>query len=1275
MALDDLELSLMTFPQHFAAGHASVNVLLLPVGDPTAPLGTGPQFAGTTVHLVVNVVAGLRALPTPTTPATATHRVLAKPPVVAPALFSELANQFAAKGVTVTGGKLTTASTARIRKALPPSYTNAIPFESPRTTDLEVGEGYCCEIRGQAPPLNSTPTQPDNSIAWGQILSYVLRQPKLAHALGLIYRVRFKLPARAIERGAFIYAALDDSFPANPWLNDWKSNPDTVKSYAARVPTLRKGRRPLFAATLLPVIADPGSDLSTAQFEAAEYDDGFAQIVHCNQPVTIDAATLQTDRIAPATDAGIQIGWDDEQVTVWFNNQLDLLRDRIGNSNTTPEAPLGVQGYRVDVRIKGTHRWSSLCTINGYLPFNLHKLGPPASTLIDGTELWVAPAPIRPSISDDGSGSPANAGNDQNAWLPLYFAQWAGASVVLPDPVVSLLAAAVAAAHTGGGAPHAPPEPNPSPDLADVPLLRYGTDYQVRVRLVDLTGGGPSPADAAVHPGPAPTALARFRRYVPPKALRVQARPGNPPLPANPAPTRAIHTLTVRRPRIGYPEAIFAGVRPSVFRPRHLHRLVKDALDNNGVIAVPDPDVNSFDVVVEARIPAHDTGTPGGDPGELDGSFRVVYMVNVKFPREVESDPAVRLTLDYRDVDDIATMSPPAANTTRLPIPTARNIRVRLYPRCRPRANYYGTDSPPVGPSSDFIVRKAAPTERPLLRRSPETELRALYFQPGSNIPQRLAQGLGLVGQGLTLSAAPGVRAIFGASGALRTTVAGDASAITFASESELLGHWIVALILEVERDWTWDGFVQPLAPTDTQLPSASAPAVMFQRSGTTVGAITVPRAVSPMAASGTDPGPDRTSAQIVFFDAVDGGPAPGAFPKELDLAYSVTAHFEAAPPQRTDLNIRLPITTNPVQTPKIAATGIAESPYVHSADYSETSPRRRYLWVQFEQPPLDPDDSYFGRVLAYGPDPLLAASLQPGSPLMATDSPEPVLSIDPEPVREIFSGQSEDFSGLDAMTELVRSLRTSIGPHRKLFMLPLPPGISSENVELFGFWTYEFRVGHARRWSTAQARFGRPLRVTGIQHPPPGLVCALHRTPTRISVTAPYATAVLNGSTVFDMDLGDPQTQIWFMLYAQVHQADLTSYRNILVAHMVGTPLEATAPRNRPNAASPSAPQPRAIATFAEKEIQQLLDVLGLPDRSPLSVLAVELLPGAVSGASADRFVDEPRMAATAGRRRQAQRTAVTAEAVAEADPLGANLGTRRILRTSALAAVPAVC
>lgn len=181
MALDDLELSLMAFPQQWApgtqpsgSGTLKVNVLLLPVGDPTQPLGTGPKFAGTAVHVIANL-SGPNALPnTGAAPALTRHLVLTPPPV-APALFAQLAQQFAAAGITVTSGKLTTVSSARIKKSLPASYTNAIPFETPGSPDVEAGDGYCCALRAQAPALNEQLPGPDTTIAWGQVLSYALR--------------------------------------------------------------------------------------------------------------------------------------------------------------------------------------------------------------------------------------------------------------------------------------------------------------------------------------------------------------------------------------------------------------------------------------------------------------------------------------------------------------------------------------------------------------------------------------------------------------------------------------------------------------------------------------------------------------------------------------------------------------------------------------------------------------------------------------------------------------------------------------------------------------------------------------------------------------------------------------------------------------------------------------------------------------------------------------------------------------------------------------------
>jgi hypothetical protein len=284
----------------------------------------------------------------------------------------------------------------------------------------------------------------------------------------------------------------------------------------------------------------------------------------------------------------------------------------------------------------------------------------------------------------------------------------------------------------------------------------------------------------------------------------------------------------------------------------------------------------------------------------------------------------------------------------------------------------------------------------------------------------------------------------------------------------------------------------------------------------------------------------------------------------------------------------------------------------------------------------------------------------------MLPESAEPVLPIDPEPVRSIFSGQSADYSGRDAMTQMVPASSVGVGKSGAFFLLPLPPGMTSESLELFGFWTYEFRLGHVAKWSTAQGRFGRPLRATGIQHPSPHLICAVNRQADFIQASAPYANTVYNGTRVYDFLAGDPQTRIWFMLYAQVLQADAASYRNVLLTHQLGATLANPPGSPDPNPQHSFNRDPFAGVTFAQAAVEDFLTVLGLPTTTPLSVLAVEVLPGPLSVPLAG---PGPKIA------ERADAGAAHASAVEQEDPLGASLGLRRILRTSPLAAVPTIC
>ncbi len=252
-------------------------------------------------------------------------------------------------------------------------------------------------------------------------------------------------------------------------------------------------------------------------------------------------------------------------------------------------------------------------------------------------------------------------------------------------------------------------------------------------------------------------------------------------------------------------------------------------------------------------------------------------------------------------------------------------------------------------------------------------------------------------------------------------------------------------------------------------------------------------------------------------------------------------AVFRGAPTVQPDplrVEIHLPIAAPPVQTPRLVSAG-ALSPYERSADYASTQPRERMLWLEFDAPPENPDDDYFARVLSYAPDPMLTRGLP------VTNPPEPPLPIDPEPIRVIRPGQSDDRAGLGAMQRLL----PTVSPRH--FLLPRPPGLSDDARELFGFFCYELRLGHVRGWSTVRARFGPPLRVTGVQHPAPTLACQAFRVQEAVQASALHATPVFEGRNLTPRV---PATVIWLLLYAQVRPTALAGATSCSAADAAGS-------------------------------------------------------------------------------------------------------------------------
>jgi hypothetical protein len=326
-------------------------------------------------------------------------------------------------------------------------------------------------------------------------------------------------------------------------------------------------------------------------------------------------------------------------------------------------------------------------------------------------------------------------------------------------------------------------------------------------------------------------------------------------------------------------------------------------------------------------------------------------------------------------------------------------------------------------------------------------------------------------------------------------------------------------------------------------------------------------------------------------------------------------------PPEIAPQSILLPIVTAPCQVPRLVSAGIALSPFQSAADYSSTEPRRRTLWFEFAEEPADEEDAYFVRVLANAPDPVLISERIP-------DQAEPARALDPEWMRLITPGQPRDDSGLRAMQSPAESPDS-----KRHYAIPIPEGLNEASPELFGFFVYEVCLGHtASRWSTAQGRFGPPLRIAGVQHPAPPLICEAARGKTDILVRAPYASPVHQGRNLRPFT---PATELWALLYARVRQVDAQAWRNIPLTRRRLLPR-----RTGDDFVDYGARVLYGEALFPLDEVRGWLRQFTLPDDTPLTVLAAELFTGP-----------------------------------AEEDPFGADLGNARMLRVSPLAPVPDAC
>jgi hypothetical protein len=1137
MAIRTAALNLLTFPQRWDAQSRRLKLrfLCFPRIDPDIPLAPAhPAFADAAMAFEARIIPSLARLPRGVDVSMVSGGAVPGSPLDVRSPPAAKADAFEALRTLLNiqprspGIPVVPRTARRILKPETASW-RALVGNRRSSRFLIDKDAVACALHEALDAQPKEPQQPPAILRWGEAMALALRTQPLAEALGLIGEVSVAVPDGLLANGGWIFLGLHAS-------SAYASDASLVNLQAALIPPLDDSRT-IYAATLFPVDQDDFA-ADDAIAEAINYADGFAGLVHATQ--SFEDREQEKDDGQGDGDC-VRLAWDDEQVAEWLNRQSD------------PDAgtPMGTIGYRVDVRdLTDGGPWQSLQLVEsiGNLTLGAFDLG----SWQGERAVEVVPARRKPKPASD-------------FWLPAYFATWRGSSLVLSDPdFVRLQRAASPPERADLNAFLLDREKVFAPvEHAAVPL-RYGHRYAFRVRMADLTHGGPPPGAGLPDPGfgrKGLTAELLFQRRRRPGAVKVMALP----TPADP-------TLVVRRPTLRFPELRFAG----------------DALLDTDADAIlegkPDPDVTGLRIRLDVRALA-------GDRVE----WQQLYELSRDFPT---GDVSIAVNVvDVPRLDAFADPNP----AEPLPIPAQRDLRLVLTALGRPDDGYFANDIARESLPAIIPLKATARAEGPLIALADESLVSFYFRTPG---PEEVAPGpldllarsLGLPNDGLTVTGSAGRRTVLACGTALRHTPSPERHALLFSSDADLRQRWINVLTFDLERDWSWRG----LAETGLTIERAVGP-VDAAGSWQSVGTVRIPNSVVQAALPATAGARDaqRQSCRVIFFDSVSPLEiaGPNDFPAEIELAYRIAAPFPAevaAAPNAVRIATRLPIVTPPRQTPKLVSAGIALAPFVMADDYSSTAERRRQLWLEFESPPADPGDAYFARILAVAPDPLLV-----GVDAAIPKVVEPPLPLDSEWMRRIIPGQPRDASGRFAMPT-----RLAGGLDGRHVLVPLPDGLDAESLELTGMFTYEFRVGHAdERWCTAHGRWGPSLRLTGMQHPPPPLSCeaALSRQGEArgVLVAAPFAIPVLNGRPIQPRQ---PRTRLWALLYARVSQADGKSFRNLLILRQEMRPddrldLLWTLVENAL----------KGVAFFPQDEITDALTERGLPPELPLTVLAAE--------------------------------------------------------------------
>ncbi|HTD93225.1 MAG TPA: hypothetical protein VK644_05415, partial [Chitinophagaceae bacterium] len=758
-----------------------------------------------------------------------------------------------------------------INKYLPDTYRKAFNFTSPRVPNAKTDDSYHCAIREK---VDLKVWENDERISWGQLFAHILRQPMLAKACGMIYSAEVTVTGALEElfaKGCYIYAdVVHDNYTKIQDNLSLDTEGPFIKPYAARLPKLLPGvanKRPVFAPILFPVLfrltaidpEPPKAPWDKIFAELNEYTDGFARIVHAQQPVSTDLLKEAPDGSHPVKDEGIRLAWDDEQILIWYARQLEGYKENPADPGpgVRVDAPLGVYGYGVDVKEDAAGaKWKSLNTVSCK---NAYDIGGVALGNAAGDKIEL-PFQVFPTQIHNDTTSPY--------WLPMYYTGWTGKSLVLKDIDAISIHQLDQNTEMNGAVPKKVAADNRFDDVAPGISLQYGHRYHFRVRMMDISGGGPAAGEDIPDETPSSTTKWSFKRYIAPGLCRIEK-------PESLGTTKTeffnevindddTHSfeekpvLHIKRPTLNYPAVVFtnkyqaAGQDPVALLIQSVQQQKLAGTPAKRVQihpAIADPDVSILAVKVEVETLRLDN--LASETGKEN--YVTLYDTTRKFPNAFEGE--LPLGIDFRDVavlnlgsnddpfNDPALTKADIDAMETIPLPTARKIRITVRGVCGDQVpsneSYYGfindedveMDSR-YGKTSRFWFYKESTKEDevPLLvPKGTIPEVQGLYLQPDPeyirkgqagqyfffsaetsqqpDIMQRLAQQLGLrvKDNGLTLVGEKGERVVFGCSNKIRHHLAPDGSSITFSTKADLCQHWIACIAQTLNRDWTWD--------------------------------------------------------------------------------------------------------------------------------------------------------------------------------------------------------------------------------------------------------------------------------------------------------------------------------------------------------------------------------------------------------------------------------------------------------------------------------------